>query len=136
MARSPIPVTDREWPEYEYRPFPRQIGLDANGEAIDVNSDDEAEERAAEVVYPKLLGKNKDGKDVIASHPSQEPWMILTVVKPKVDQAVAKAEQEQAERDAAELQRKAAEYDRIMAEQNATNEVKRGPGRPPKSEAA
>lgn len=115
MARSPIPVTDREWPEYEYRPFPKQIGLDANGEAIDVNSDDEAQARAGEVVYPKLLGKDKDGKDVIASHPSQEVWMVHTVVKPKADPAVAKAEQKQAEEDAAELARKAALYDEMNA---------------------
>ncbi|MDB5584894.1 MAG: hypothetical protein JWR80_10070 [Bradyrhizobium sp.] len=119
MARSPIPVTDREWPEYEYRPFPKQIGLDANGEAIDVNSDDEAAARAHEVVYPKLLGKDKNGKDVIASHPSQEVWMRETVAKPKVDPSVSKAEQEQAERDAAELARKAAAYDEMMAAQSA-----------------
>lgn len=116
MARSPIPVSDFEFPEYKFRPFPRQIGLDANGDAINVNSDDEAAERADQVVYPKLLGKDKNGRDVIASHPSQEPWMLVTVVKPKADPAVAKAEQEQAERDAAEMARKAALYDEMQAE--------------------
>ena len=132
MARSPIPVTDREWPEYEYRPFPKQIGLDANGEAINVNSDDEAEERSGEVIYPKLLGKDKHGKDVIASSPSQEVWMALIIIKPKEDPKVKEA----AEAEAAELARKAAEYDRLMAEKATPEEMRRGPGRPPKSEAA
>lgn len=132
MARSPIPVTDREWPEYEYRPFPKQIGLDANGNAIDVIDEHEERARAGEVVYPKLLGKDKHGKDVIASSPPQEVWMALTIVRPKEDPKVREA----AEAEAAELARKAAEYDRLMAEKAVPEEAKRGPGRPPKSEAA
>lgn len=107
MARSPIPVSQQEWPEYEYRPFPKQIGLDANGDAITVNSKEEAEERAGEVVYPKTLGNDKEGKTLVATDPSQEVWMSRLVVKPKED---AKPDPV-----AAENARKAAEYDKLMA---------------------
>ena len=91
MARSPIPMTMQEWPEYEYRPWPKQIGLDADGNAIDVQNEEEAEARRGEVVYPKTLGKDKDGKPLVASHPSQEPWMNKLVVAEKVAEAEAKA---------------------------------------------
>lgn len=124
MARSPIPVLNREYPEHEHREFPKQIGLDAAGEQIVVHSDDEAESRADEVVYPKLLGYDKNGKPVVSQHPSQDDWkkQAVVAVKPEVDPAVLqrqKEEAETAERDAAELVRKAEAYEALKADQEA-----------------
>lgn len=83
MARSSIPDFGIEYPEYVYRPFPKQIGLDEAGEPIEVMSDEEAAERADEVVYPKVLGKDKNGKDVIAATPRDE-WRKELVAKTSV----------------------------------------------------
>jgi len=101
MARSPIPMTMQEWPEYEYKPFPKQVGLDADGNQIIAHKEDEIEGLQALVVYPKKLGKDKNGKALIAQHPSQEVWMTKLVVKDVEEPKLADAKPSHAKNKAA-----------------------------------
>ncbi len=103
MAKSYVIRDEREYPEYEFREFPKHLGFDADGNDIEVANATEEEDRLSSVVWPKHLGKNKLGKDVVAMTPDEEGWKSKTVVVPAVERV---------------------------------EEAKRGPGRPPKSEAA
>lgn len=100
MPRSAIPDWGTEYPEYEKREWPKYVGLTADGEALiakDKAHFDELKELAA---YPKVLGKDRDGNDVIAQNQRDEEWLKAKV---HVDKAVENA---------------------------LAGEVRRGPGRP------
>lgn len=106
MARLPIPDFGTEYPEYEYQPFPKYAGLDADGEALIADSDDEFRRLKEIAVYPKVIGKDKDGRDVVAQNARDEQWFASRVVKQSAENALT------------------------------DEQPKRGPGRPPKVEAA
>jgi len=122
MARSAIPDFGIEYPEYKYDPWPRQVGLDAHGEQIVANDQKEYDELLPTVVFPKIMGKDKAGKDVIAYIPRDLSWKKDQVVTPPEDPAVVK--QREADRLAAEAEtkRKAEAYDKMMAAQDAKKE--------------
>lgn len=103
MARSAIPDWGTEYPEYVHRAWPKYVGLDETGEAL-IAKDDEEYRRLKEIaVFPKVLGKDRDGKEVVAQNERDEEWLASKVVKDT---------------------------------NSLTGEIKRGPGRPPKFEAA
>ena len=72
MAKFPVPESNVEWPEWQYRPFPRWIGRDENGADLIAQNEDEAKALAKDVVYPKTLGVDKKGNDVVALDPTEE----------------------------------------------------------------
>lgn len=117
MARSPIPDFGTEWPEYEYRPFPRYVGADQFGEAIIAKDEKEYEALKGTEYFPRVMGKDKDGKDVIAQNPRDLEWLKASVVTPPEDPAVAKKREEDRLAAEAETKRKAAAYDEMMAKQ-------------------
>lgn len=80
MAKSAIPQDNREWPDHEHREYPKHLGFDAAGIDIIVENEDDEIHRLSDVVYPKLLGKDKNGKPVFANHPDQEGWKSKLVV--------------------------------------------------------
>ena len=106
MAKSYAIKDEREYPEYEFREFPKHLGFDSDGEEIVVAHADEEAERVGDVVHPKHIGKDRNGKDVIAMTPAEEGWKSKLVIAPK---EIATVE---------------------------TDPVRRSPGRPPKTEAA
>lgn len=110
MARSAIPDFGIEYPEYEYRPFPKHVGFDEAGEPLTAKDQAEFDELKELAVFPKLLGKDKAGKEVIANTPRDEEFLKGKVVKASVS---------------------------VENVENALTDapVKRGPGRP-KAEAA
>lgn len=80
MAKSAIPPDSREWPDHEHREYPKHLGFDEAGVDIIVADENEEIKRLDDVVYPKLLGKDKNGKPVFANHPDQEGWKGKLVV--------------------------------------------------------
>jgi hypothetical protein len=80
MARSSIPDFGIEYPEYKYRAWPKYVGLTAEGEALIAQDKAEYDEMKELAVYPKLLGKDKHGNDVIAQNPRDESWFKHKVV--------------------------------------------------------
>lgn len=80
MAKSALPPDTREFPDYEFREYPKHLGFDEAGTDIVVADEKEEIERLDHVVYPKKLGKDKNGKDVFANHPDQEGWKAKLVV--------------------------------------------------------
>lgn len=72
MPKFPVPESNVEWPEWEYRAFPAFVGRDENGADLIAQNAEEAREMAKDVVYPKKLGVDKKGNDVIALDPTEE----------------------------------------------------------------
>lgn len=107
MPRSAIPDFGIEYPEYKYREWPKYVGLREDGEALIANDQAEFDEMKELAAYPKVLGHDKDGKEVKAQNPRDAEWLKSRVVHSHAGQGNA-----------------------------LTGEVRRGPGRPPKSEAA
>lgn len=122
MARSAIPDFGKEWPEYEYRPFPKYVGLDADGQALIAKDQDELDELKPLAVFPKLMGKDKNGKDVIAQIPRDLEWLKGQVVTPPEDPAVVAKREADAKAAEEEIKRKAAAYDAMMAGKDAPKE--------------
>lgn len=127
MARSAIPDFGKEWPAYEYKPWPKYVGLDAEGEALIAKDQDEFDAMKPLAAYPKVMGTDKNGKEVIANIPRDLEWKKAQVVKPPEDPAVVAKREADAAFDAAEVKRKAAAYDAMMAGQDAKKE----PSAPP-----
>lgn len=69
--RVSIPQDNKEWPDYEYRPFPRWVGRDEFGQDLTANSEAEVEELSKLKVYPMDLGLDKKGNLVQALHPDE-----------------------------------------------------------------
>jgi hypothetical protein len=134
MARSAIPDFGIEYPPYVYHPFPRYIGLDAEGEVLTANSEEEARRLKEIAVFPKLMGKDKNGNDVIAQIPRDLEWLKAKVVTPPEDPAIAKKREDDRLFAESEVKRKADAYDKLMAEQSSATDdpIKRSPGRPAK----
>jgi hypothetical protein len=80
MAKSYALKDEREYPEYEHREYPKHLGFDEAGVDIVVANEAEEIERLDHVVWPKLLGKDKSGKDVVAMFPHEEVWKSKLVV--------------------------------------------------------
>src|SRR4051812_18868513 len=80
MAKSYVMKDEREYPDHEHRDYPKHLGFDEAGVDIIVENEDEEIKRLDHVVYPKTLGKDKFGKDVIAYVPDQEGWKAKLVV--------------------------------------------------------
>jgi hypothetical protein len=87
MPRSAIPDFGIEYPEYVYRPFPKFAGLDASGEALIADSDEEYRRLKEIAVYPKVLGKDKHGNEIVAQNPRDEEWFASKVVHDAIDDA-------------------------------------------------
>ncbi len=79
--KSAIPDDNREYPEYDYRPFPKFVGNDKNGEALIANSEAEIEKLLERKIYPMALGTDRDGNTVYANHPSEVALRQSDVVK-------------------------------------------------------
>jgi hypothetical protein len=84
MARSAIPDFGMEYPEYEYREWPKHIGLDKDGEQLVAKDQAEHDRLLPDVAFPKLMGKDKHGKDVIAQIPRDLDWKKDQLVKTSV----------------------------------------------------
>ena len=82
MPKFPVPESNVEWPEYVFRQFPAFIGRDANGADLIANDADEAKALLKEKVYPKVLGVNKAGNEILALTPDDERLKASDVVKP------------------------------------------------------
>lgn len=115
MPRLAIPDFGTEYPEYQYHPFPRFVGLDAEGEPLIAQDEDEARRFKDIAVFPKLMGKDKDGKDVIANIPRDLEWKKNQVATPPEDPAVVAKREEDRLAAEAEIKRKAQAYDELMA---------------------
>src|SRR5690349_1649342 len=87
MARSAIPDFGIEYPEYKYRPFPRHVGFDEAGEVLVAESEEELRRLKELAVWPKTLGKDKAGNEVVAHTPRDEEWLKNKVVKAAIDAA-------------------------------------------------
>lgn len=119
MARSAIPDFGIEYPPYEYRPYPRYVGATIDGEAIIANDEKEFKALKGTEYFPRVMGKDKNGKEVIAQIPRDLEWLKASVVTPPEDPAVvAKREADRIAAEA-EAKRKAEAYDKMMAEQGA-----------------
>lgn len=117
MARSAIPDFGTEYPEWVYQPWPKYVGLDAEGGALIAKNQDEYDDLLPTRAFPKLMGKDKAGKDVIAQIPRDLEWLKGQVVTPPEDPAVVAKREADATFEAAETKRKAAAYDALMAGQ-------------------
>ena len=82
--RSAIPDYGIEYPDYEYREWPKQVGLDANGDQILAKDQAEYDQLLPDVVFPQVMGRDKHGKDVIAYLPRDLDWKKDQVVKTSV----------------------------------------------------
>jgi hypothetical protein len=87
MARSAIPEFGIEYPEWHYRPWPKHVGFSAEGEALTAADQAEYDEMKELAVWPKTLGKDKAGNEVIAHTPRDEDWLKNKVVKAAIDDA-------------------------------------------------
>lgn len=79
MARSAIPDFGIEYPEYEFQAWPMYVGLDAGGEALIANDHKHFEELKELAVYPKVLGKDRNGNEIVAQNPRDEEWFAKKV---------------------------------------------------------
>ena len=80
--RSAIPQDTKEWPDYEFRAFPRWIGRDEFGQDLIANSAEEVEELSKLRVYPMDLGLDRHGKLVQALHPDEVSIKKTWVTRP------------------------------------------------------
>jgi hypothetical protein len=119
MARSAIPDFGIEYPPYEYKAWPKYVGLDAEGAALIAKDQKEYDEFLPIRVFPKLMGKDKAGKDVIAQIPRDLEWLKGQVVTPPEDPAVVAKREADAKAAEAEVKRKAEAYDALMAGKDA-----------------
>jgi hypothetical protein len=87
MARSAIPDFGVEYPEYERRQWPKYVGLDADGEALIAKDEAQFEELKELAVYPKVLGKDRHGNEVVAQNPRDEQWFKAKVVHAAIEEA-------------------------------------------------
>ena len=131
MARSAIPDFGKEWPKYEYKPFPKYVGMDESGEAIIAKDEKEYEALKGTETFPKLMGKDKNGKDVIAQKPRDLEWLKASVVTPPEDPAVVAKREADAAFEAAEIKRKAAAYDAMMVQKEQLAPTPPPPAPPP-----
>lgn len=81
MARSAIPNFGIEYPEYVKQHWPKYVGMTAEGEALIAQDKAEYDEMKELAVYPKTLGRDKHGNDVVAQNPRDESWFKSRVVK-------------------------------------------------------
>lgn len=100
MARLAIPDFGTEYPDYEYKAWPKYVGMTAEGEALIAKDKAQFDEMKELAAYPKVLGKDKHGNELVAQNPRDEAWLSAKV---HVDKAVENA---------------------------LAGEIKRGPGRP------
>lgn len=107
--RSAIPDWGMEYPEYVYRPWPKHVGFDKNGEQLVAHDQAEYDKLKCFAEFPKVIGKDRDGNDVVASDKRDAEFQMHRVVKTSVP-----------------------ETENALTDETP---VKRGPGRP-RSEAA
>lgn len=88
MPRSAIPDWGQEYPDYEYKAWPKYVGMTAEGEALIAKDQAQFDAMKDDVAYPKVLGKDKHGNDLIAQNPRDEDWLKAKV---HVDKAVENA---------------------------------------------
>lgn len=94
--KSAIPEDNREYPEYEYREYPKFVGTDAHGQALIAQKPEDVEALAAHKVYPKALGLNRDRKTVFANHPDEVSLRMGEVVHPLPEQEKDDASEDEA----------------------------------------
>lgn len=123
MRRSAIPDFGIEYPEYEYRPYPRYVGSTIEGEAIIANDEKEYEALKGTEYFPRVMGKDKNGRDVIAQQPRDLEWLKASVVTPPEDPAVVAKREADAKAAEDEIKRKAAAYDALMAGKDAPKDL-------------
>lgn len=100
MPRSAIPDWGTEYPDYEYKAWPKYVGMTADGEVLTAKDQVQFDEMKEIAAYPKVLGKDKHGNELVAQNPRDEDWLKAKV---HVEKAVENA---------------------------LNGEVRRGPGRP------
>lgn len=77
-----IPEDHREWPDWEYRPFPKWLGRDELGNDLIANTEADLEALTPQVVYPIELGRNAKGVVITAMHPDELQMKKNQVAKP------------------------------------------------------
>jgi len=87
MPRSAIPDWGQEFPDYEYKAWPKYVGMTADGEALIAKDKAEFERMKELAVYPKILGKDKGGNEIIAQNPRDEAWFKNKVVHAAIEAA-------------------------------------------------
>lgn len=80
--RVAIPQDNKEWPDYEYRPFPRWIGRDEFGQDLTAKTEAEVADLEKLRVYPMDLGLDRKGQLVQALHPDEVAIKKTWVVRP------------------------------------------------------
>lgn len=80
--RVAIPQDNKEWPDYEYRPFPRWIGRDEFGQDLTAKTEAEVADLEKLRVYPMDLGLDRKGNLVQALHPDEVAIKKTWVVRP------------------------------------------------------
>lgn len=80
--RAAIPQDTREWPDYEYRPFPRWVGRDEFGQDLVAQTAEDVEVLEERKVYPKVLGLDAKGNKVQAMHPDELSIKQKQVTRP------------------------------------------------------
>lgn len=93
MAKFPVPESNVEWPEWEYRPFPKWIGRDADGADLIAQDESEVKDLEKRKVYPKVIGKNRDGNDIIALNAEEELQKKSQIVEQVATGKAAKAKE-------------------------------------------
>jgi hypothetical protein len=87
MARLAIPDFGVEYPDYEYKAWPKYVGMTADGEALIAKDKDQYAELKELAVYPKVLGKDKHGNELVAQNPRDEEWLKAKVVHKAIEAA-------------------------------------------------
>lgn len=93
--RSAIPEDNREYPEYEYREFPKYVGGDQYGQPLIAQRPEDVAGLEALKVYPKAVGRNRDGKTVFANSPDEVELRMGEVVQPIEEAASAASKKAQ-----------------------------------------
>lgn len=83
--RAAIPQDNKEWPDYEYRAWPKWIGRDEFGQDLVANSPEDVPGLEERKVYPKELGLDAKGNKVEALHPDELSTKKTLVVR-KIEQ--------------------------------------------------
>lgn len=80
--KAAIPLDTREWPDYEYRAFPKWVGRDEFGQDLVANSEEEVATLEKRKVYPQDIGYDRMGNLVQILHPDEASIKKTWVVRP------------------------------------------------------
>ncbi len=80
--RAAIPQDNREYPDYEYREYPKWVGRDEFGQDLIANTAEDVAGLEERKVYPMVLGLDNRGRRVEAMHPDEVVIRKTWVTRP------------------------------------------------------